>query len=214
MKIFFTLKKFFFIYKKRKDTKRNTKSARSEPMENLPPEIIYYIGDFLGAEKISFSLTCKRLNQVLKKDVKKIKRQLINLKKKATYTFTLLRVNDKESTIKMRSTSLVISKFLDLHLVEEKYILKHMRKLLEVEPEIIYYDEHNLRKFNYKNAKKFLRLLSKLIFNTIYYGPAISKVWNMLFELELLYERTSKGLEELIDKLKDLVFSYLKTQVP
>jgi hypothetical protein len=50
-------------------------------IQQLPPELICHIGDFLGIYKVALSLTCKQFNNDLKRDVKKIKEEVKEIKK-------------------------------------------------------------------------------------------------------------------------------------
>jgi hypothetical protein len=96
-------------------------------MENLPPEIICHIGDFLKVEKISLSLTCKNLNQTLKNDVEKVKKRLIDFKNNIPYeVYYLLRNNDVRSTIKIKTNDTVYMKIRKYR--ERDYILNHIER--------------------------------------------------------------------------------------
>jgi hypothetical protein len=175
-------------------------------MENLPPEIICHIGDLLKAEKVSFSLTCKSLNQVLKADVEKFKKQLIDFKNNVPYeVYYLLRNNDVRSTIKIKTTGTVYMKIFD-ESPERDYILGHMSKLLEIEPELIYQDdEHGEIRFNYKNGVKLAYFIRDLLDDTIYSNDIKSEIENMLFDLIGKYKYTLNGFKEFISGLKEIL---------
>jgi hypothetical protein len=179
-------------------------------MENLPPEIICHIGDFLKAEKISFSLTCKSLNQVLKSDVEKIKKCLIDFKNNVPYeVYYLLRNNDVRSTIKIKTSGTVYTKIFE-EFPGRDYILSHMSKLLKVEPELIYQDdEHGEIRFNYKNGVKFAYLIKDLLDDTIYSNDIKSEIEDMLLDLIGKYKYNLKGFEEFIRGLRE-VFDFIE----
>jgi hypothetical protein len=190
-----------------------TKHSKKQPMEKLPYEIICHVGNFLGVEKVSLSLTCKRLNQALKADVEKIKKKLLDFKNKVKYDVVrLMRNNNEKTIIAMRSTDFVISKFLELDLPEEEYVLKHMSKLLEVEPEIVYYDKkYGRHKFTYKDAGSLLSWLIDLIPDTIYFDEAKDAAVSRLIDLMENYECTSKNFEELMYDLRYLFSNLMPT---
>jgi hypothetical protein len=183
-------------------------------MNKLPPEIICYVGDFLGAEKVSLALTCKSLNQVLKADVEKIKKQVIDFKEKYYYVFYLKRKHGKKSIIVLKNTGIVYSKFfLDLPFSGKTYILKYMCKLLEVEPELIYYDnEYGPHRFTCKDAGSFLRLFIILMPDTIYDDSIKDDAEDALFELMASYKCTLEDFEKLIKELRSLCY-YLNCQL-
>jgi hypothetical protein len=53
----------------------------------LPPEIICYIGDFLGMQRIFFAYTCKKIYYTLKSDIQKDKKKLESLKNNKYITY-------------------------------------------------------------------------------------------------------------------------------
>jgi hypothetical protein len=181
-------------------------------MQNLPPEIICYIGDFLKVEKISLSLTCKNLNQVLKNDVEKVKKRLIDFKNNVPYeVYYLLRNNDVRSVIKIKTTNTVYMKIRKYR--ERDYILNHMSKLLEVEPELIYKDdEYGEIRFNYKNGIKLAYLIKNLLDDTIYSDDIKSEIEDMLFSLIGEYKYTLNGFEEFISGLRE-VFVFIEIPI-
>ena len=212
----FCEKKFFSYLKKEEKIKKETQKDKYKThttMNNLPAEIICYIGNYLGAEKIPFSLASKRLNEVLKYDVEKTKENLRKLNEELSYSFTFLLRNDKEATVTVRSKDILISKLKELHLPDEKYILSHMKKFLEVKPVIrITFDDRSFQ-FTHKTRKKIYKKLTYLIRKSLYNPLHQMHVETCLLELESMYYKTDlKGFEEFLDKIIYFIFSYLEKQ--
>jgi len=167
-------------------------------MDNLPPEIICYIGDYLGAEKIALALTSKRLNQTLKADVKKIKKLIRAHKNYASFDFKLK--NNINYVLLLRSTEITIS---SLPLNGKGCLIKHMPKLIKTKPGLAFIDEYgDIYEYNSKNIKRFLMIFLDLLTSSIYDSLICHKISSIIYNLINSYECRRKNFEKIVNIIR------------
>jgi hypothetical protein len=132
-------------------------------IQQLPPEIICHIGDFLGVYKVAVSLTCKQFNNVLKRDVKKIKEEVKEIKKKQV-DLVLNPNNGKKLFIYPRSSNIILKR-ITMDNEERSFIKNYMKKLIKCRPEIQMEDRNCNRTYLFQslNQRTFLHFLDEKV---------------------------------------------------
>jgi hypothetical protein len=169
---------------------------------HLPSELICYIGDFLGAEKIPLSMTCKRLNQVLKTDVKKIKKQIRACKDFVAFE---LKLRDNErSVILLRSTDITIS---TLPFSGIGCLKRYMYKLIKTKPGLTYIDEDGeTYEYDSRTVRRFLTLFVELVSCSAYDTLISYKICHSAYSLMRNYKCSWKNFEKVVNILKHYHF--------
>jgi hypothetical protein len=189
----------------------------------LPPEMICCIGDFLGIEKVSLGLTCKSLNNALKRDLKKVKKQVKELKKTLPVTYV---INNPHNTILRLQLMLTIKSastcIRDLSIDERRFFYKHMYNGLKVKPEVTKYesityesygnvlnprvhvvmrDDPQPISYNSKTYKNLIAILMRYINN---------KKFTVFFDNANRFKKTIKSYEFFADSLVHMLEYLIK----
>jgi hypothetical protein len=180
----------------------------------LPPEMICYIGDFLGIEKITLGLTCKTLNSVLMRDLKKVKKQLKELKKSLPITYVI--DNPHNNILKLKLILTVKSSLTcirNLSVDERKFFYNHMYNRFKVKPEITKYESITYESYgNVLNPRVHVVMRDDpepILYNSKTYKNLIavlmryinSKDFKHIFERSDRFKKTVKSYETFADIL-------------
>jgi hypothetical protein len=132
-------------------------------IQQLPPELICHISDFLGVYKVALSLTCKQFNNVLERDVKKIKEEVKEIKNNQA-DLVLNPNNGKKLFIYPRSSNIILKR-ITMDNEERSFIKKYMKKLIKCKPEIKVEDRNCNRTYLFQtsNQHTFLYFLEEKV---------------------------------------------------